>query len=220
MKDYVVFVIFAQTLIRNLIVFIGHAYTISKAEFMTRYQRQIGKRAMFPFAFHCTGMPISSAAIRLQREIASGNTRSNQPTEEERKAAPPDTQWPQLTQYEILMQVGIAESEIPKFSDPNYWLEFFPPLGKQDLQRFGIHTDWRRNFITTSKNPYYDQFIRWQFHHLKNKNKIKFGKRYTIYSESERQPCADHDRSSGEGVAPQEYTGIKIRLLEFPDSLA
>ena len=97
MKDYVVSVIFAQTLIRNLIVLIGHAYTISKAEFMTRYQRQIGKRAMFPFAFHCTGMPISSAAIRLQREIASGNTRSDQPTEEERKAAPPDTQWPQLT---------------------------------------------------------------------------------------------------------------------------
>ena len=31
------------------------------------------------------------------------------------------------------MQVGIAESEIPKFADPNYWLEFFPPLGKTDL---------------------------------------------------------------------------------------
>jgi len=38
---------------------------MSKAEFMTRYQRQLGKRALFPFAFHCTGMPISSAAIRL-----------------------------------------------------------------------------------------------------------------------------------------------------------
>ena len=92
-------------------------------------------------------------------------------------------------------------------------------MGKADLQRMGIHTDWRRNFITTAKNQYFDQFIRWQFHHLKANNKIKFGKRYTIFSESEKQPCADHDRGSGEGVAPQEYTGIKIRLLEFPDSL-
>ena len=117
------------------------------------------------------------------------------------------------------MQLDIPETEIPKFTDPNHWLDFFPPLGRQDLQRFGIATDWRRSFITTSKNPYYDQFIRWQYHHLKANNKIKFGKRYTIYSESERQPCADHDRSTGEGVGPQEYTGIKIKLLEFPDSL-
>lgn len=180
---------------------------MSKAEFMTRYQRQIGKRALFPFGFHCTGMPISSAAIRLQREISNEKTRSNQPDEP-------------LTQYEILMQIGIAEADIPAFQDPSHWLDFFPPLGQKDLQRFGVHVDWRRSFITTDKNPFYDQFIRWQYSHLKANNKIKFGKRYTIYSESERQPCADHDRGSGEGVGPQEYTGIKIRLLDFPESLA
>ena len=50
---------------------------MSKSEFMTRFQRQLGKRALFPFGFHCTGMPISSAAIRLQREIAAGKTRSD-----------------------------------------------------------------------------------------------------------------------------------------------
>ena len=31
--------------------------------------------------------------------------------------------------------------------------------------------------------------------------------------------CADHDRSEGEGVNPQEYTLIKIKLLEFPEAL-
>ena len=128
---------------------------------MTRFQRQIGKNAQFPFAFHCTGMPISSSAIRLQREIDSGNTRSEQPTDEQRKKAPKDTKWPPLTQYEILMKLDIAEEEIPKFTDPNYWLNYFPPLGMEDLKRLGIHTDWRRSFITTSKNPYYDQFVRW-----------------------------------------------------------
>mmetsp|Transcript_908 Transcript_908/g.1393 ORF Transcript_908/g.1393 Transcript_908/m.1393 type:complete len:253 (+) Transcript_908:189-947(+) len=186
----------------NGFLHLGHGYSMSKAEFMTRFQRQIGKRALFPFAFHCTGMPISSSAIRLQREIDGGFTRSNQPTEAERKAAPKDKKWPPLTQYEILMQLGIEESEIPRFTDPNYWLDFFPPRGKVDLQRLGLHTDWRRNFISTAKNPYYDQFIRWQFSHLKANGKIKFGKRYTIFSEAERQPCADHDRATGEGVAP------------------
>ena len=34
------------------------------------------------------------------------------------------------------------------------------------------------------------------------------------------QVCADHDRSEGEGVGPQEYTLIKLKLLApFPASL-
>ena len=34
------------------------------------------------------------------------------------------------------------------------------------------------------------------------------------------QPCADHDRASGEGVGPQEYTLIKMRVLELKGKLA
>jgi leucyl-tRNA synthetase len=41
----------------------------------------------------------------------------------------------------------------------------------------GCKIDWRRSFITTPANPFYDSFVRWQFVHLKEKNKIKFGKR-------------------------------------------
>ena len=37
---------------------LGHAFTITKAEFAARYQRLKGKRVLFPFSFHCTGMPI------------------------------------------------------------------------------------------------------------------------------------------------------------------
>lgn len=55
--------------------------------------------------------------------------------------------------------------------------------------------------------------MRWQFLKLKERNKIKFGKRYTIYSVKDGQPCMDHDRSSGEGVGPQEYTLIKMKVL-------
>ncbi len=74
--------------------------------------------------------------------------------------------------------------------------------------------DWRRSFITTDVNPYYDSFVRWQFLRLRDAHKIDFGKRYTIYSPKDNQPCMDHDRASGEGVGPQEYTLIKMKLLK------
>jgi leucyl-tRNA synthetase len=70
------------------------------------------------------------------------------------------------------------------------------------LKDFGLYTDWRRSFITTEVNPFYDSFVRWQFNTLKAKDKIRFGNRPSIFSEIDNQPCADHDRAKGEGVAP------------------
>ena len=52
------------------------------------------------------------------------------------------------------------------------------------------------------------------FIRLKERDKVKFGKRYTIFSPKDNQPCMDHDRSTGEGVGPQEYTLIKMKALE------
>ncbi len=43
---------------------------------------------------------------------------------------------------------------------------------------------------------------------------MKFGNRPTIFSPRDKQACADHDRSEGEGVGPQQYTLIKIQVLE------
>lgn len=40
-----------------------------------------------------------------------------------------------------------------------------------------LQVDWRRSFITTDVNPFYDSFVRWQFVTLKERKKIKFGKR-------------------------------------------
>uniref|UniRef100_A0A915LWA5 leucine--tRNA ligase n=1 Tax=Meloidogyne javanica TaxID=6303 RepID=A0A915LWA5_MELJA len=75
--------------------------------------------------------------------------------------------------------------------------------------------DWRRSFITTEVNPYFDSFVKWQFLKLREANKyIEFGKRYTIYSPKDGQPCMDHDRVTGEGVGPQEYTLVKIKVLD------
>ena len=48
---------------------LGHGFSLSKAEFQSRYQRLIGKNVLFPFGFHCTGMPIAAAAKRVQKEF-------------------------------------------------------------------------------------------------------------------------------------------------------
>lgn len=123
-------------------------------------------------------------------------------------------------QWQIMESMGVDVSEIAKFADPKHWLYYFPPRAQEDLIKLGVKVDWRRSFITTDVNPYYDSFVRWQFNTLKAAGKIKYGKRYTIYSPLDNQACMDHDRQSGEGVVPQEYTLIKLKLQSpFPESL-
>lgn len=84
-------------------------------------------------------------------------------------------------QWDILKMM-VPEDQIHKFVDPVHWLHYFPPLGKEDLETFGFHIDFRRSFITTSVNPYYDSFIRWQFEVLREKKRVKFGTRPAVYS--------------------------------------
>ena len=100
-------------------------------------------------------------------------------------------------QFQIMMSQGIPKSELHKFCDPLYWLEYFPPLCKKDLIRFGARVDWRRQFVTTDASPYFDRFVQWQMNRLHEDSKIQFGSRYTIYSPKDGQPCMDHDRDEG-----------------------
>lgn len=52
---------------------------------------------------------------------------------------------------------------------------------------------------------------------LKDMGKILYGKRYTVYSPKDGQPCMDHDRSAGEGVGVQEYTALKLFVKEWAE---
>ncbi|KAF4523284.1 hypothetical protein B566_EDAN009407 [Ephemera danica] len=124
-------------------------------------------------------------------------------------------------QWQIMQSLGLQDEEIKKFANPDHWLQYFPPLAVSDLESIGVHVDWRRTFITTDSNPFFDQFVKWQFIRLKERGKVQYGKRYTIFSPRDGQPCMDHDRSSGEGVGPQEYTLIKMKMQQpYPSKLA
>ena len=44
---------------------IGHAFSLTKAIFRAQFERHQGKNVLFPFAFHCTGMPIQAVRKKL-----------------------------------------------------------------------------------------------------------------------------------------------------------
>ncbi|KAM9106485.1 leucine--tRNA ligase, cytoplasmic [Megaptera novaeangliae] len=220
---------------------LGHTFSLSKCEFAVGYQRLKGKTCLFPFGLHCTGMPVKACADKLKREIELYGCPPDFPDEEEeeeeisiktediiikdkakgKKSKAAAKAGSSKYQWDIMKSLGLSDEEIVKFSEAEYWLDYFPPLAVQDLKRMGLKVDWRRSFITTDVNPYYDSFVRWQFLTLRERSKIKFGKRYTIYSPKDGQPCMDHDRQTGEGVGPQEYTLIKLKVLEpYPSKLS
>ncbi|KAJ4461743.1 putative Leucine--tRNA ligase [Paratrimastix pyriformis] len=246
-------------------IHLGHAFSLSKTEFAVGFWRLMGKQCLFPMGFHCTGMPIKACADKLKHELEQRDQESSAEAAapataaaapaaaatsgfqegqvgvfKSHKAKAASKKGPGATQYEIMQKMGIPDAEIPKFADPLHWLHYFPAVAKEDLTRFGVRCDWRRSFITTTVNPYYDSFIRWQFTTLHEMNLIRFGKRSvpgpphshppllsgsnsarnTIWSPIDGQPCADHDRAEGEGVQPQDYTIIKLRIAELPACLA
>ena len=41
---------------------LGHAFSLTKAVFRSPFERNRGKNSLFPFAFHCTGMPIQAVS--------------------------------------------------------------------------------------------------------------------------------------------------------------
>ncbi|WVF70246.1 leucine-tRNA ligase [Kwoniella sp. CBS 6097] len=227
---------------------LGHAFTISKIEFAAGFERMRGKTVLFPVGYHATGMPIKSAADKLIREMEmfgedfSGYKEETVDEDEPAPPVPSTTALPAKSlestdpskgkkgklnakstgltyQFQILELIGVPRSDLKKFADPYYWLHYFPPIAKEDLSGLGAKVDWRRQFLTTDANPYYDSFVRWQMNKLYQQGRVKFGKRYTIYSPKDGQPCMDHDRASGEAVNPQEYTAIKMEVLEWGPSV-
>lgn len=176
----------------NGLLHLGHAYTISKADFNVRFMKLCGYNVLFPFGFHGTGTPIVACAKKLRESLLVYDLGDMDKI-------------PETDQIKILYNMNVPQEEIPKFVDPNYWLQYFPEKAIMDLRSFGAYVDYRRSFITTELNPYFDSFVRWQFQNLNQKGYLRFGKKPIIFSPKDNQACSDHDRSVGEGVGFIEF---------------
>ncbi len=119
----------------NGFMHLGHFYTSSRVDVFARFKRMQGFNVLFPQGWHCTGSPIESAAQRIKEN--------------------------EVKQISIMQDMGFSDLEIGKFADPKHWVEFFPKEWKQDFLSSGFSIDFRREFITTNLNPWYDKFIQW-----------------------------------------------------------
>jgi leucyl-tRNA synthetase len=121
----------------------GHAFTISKSEFMAGVNRMLGKRVLFPLGYHCTGMPIKACADKLVREVELFGQNFERCTvedimDEPVNDAPAPTQETKTDatkfratkgkanaktvkakyQFQIMLSQGIPVEEIHLFADP------------------------------------------------------------------------------------------------------
>jgi leucyl-tRNA synthetase len=165
---------------------LGHAYTFLRVEVFARYKRMQGYNVLLPFAFHCTGSPIVSAAGRIDEEDPK--------------------------QLKIMEDMGIPQNLVSKFADPVYWTEFFPDEYVKDVTRFGCAIDWRRSFLTTSLNPIYNKFVEWQFRKLKDMDYVVLGEHPVVWCTKCNSPVSDHARIKGEGETPSEMTLLKFKF--------
>ncbi len=170
----------------NGFLHVGHLYTYIRTEALARYKRMQGFNVLYPQGWHVTGSPIINAAKRIKE---------NEPK-----------------QIEIMKSMGFKDEEIKKFSDPKYWVKYFPPESKKDLQNLGLSIDWRREFFTTELNPHYDKFVRWQFNKLREKNYVIKSKFPVVWCPKDNTIVQDHSRVSGEGETPQEFCLVKHKL--------
>ena len=165
---------------------IGHLFTLMRVEALAKFKRLQGYNVLFPQGWHATGSPIVNAAKRVKQR--------------------------EPKQMNIMKDMGISEKEWPKFEKPEYWIDFFMPAFREDYEMMGISIDWRREFHTTSLNPHYDKFIKWQFNKLKEKNYVIKGKFPVVWCPNCSTPIGDHSRSEGEGETTQEFTLLKFKF--------
>ncbi|MEM3321973.1 MAG: leucine--tRNA ligase [Conexivisphaerales archaeon] len=166
---------------------LGHAYTISRADAYARYFRLKGYNVLFPQAWHWTGQPIVSAAERL----AKGD----------------ENMIKEFKQVDKL-----SDDIISRFKDPLYMANYYTQRNKDAINLIGIGIDWRREFKTTSNDPWFSKFVEWQFNTLRDRGYITKGSHPVVWCPRDKSPVGDHDRLKGEGVFPVEFRLILFKM--------
>ncbi len=175
---------------------VGHGRTYTLADIIARFRRMRGFNVLFPMAFHQSGTPILafSERIRLGDEKTINQYRDN------------------LMEYEEPENI---DSIMESFKKPENIASYFSDRIVKDFNSLGYSIDWTRRF--TSADPFYQDFVKWQFERLRSKGLIKSGKYPVLYSVDDANAVGEDDISDGDidKVTIEEYTAVAFRGDEY-----
>ncbi|MCJ7614430.1 leucine--tRNA ligase, partial [Candidatus Bathyarchaeota archaeon] len=166
---------------------VGHGFTATRVDVYARFKRMQGYNVLFPWAWHWTGETIAGASERVK----AGDE----------------------TLIRAFRDVdGVSEENLKKFVDPVFMASYYTNESRESVKRLGFSVDWRREFHTTSLYPTFSKFVEWQCERLREKGYIIKGTYPVVWCPHDLSPTGDHDRQTGEGVIPEEYTLMKYRM--------
>ncbi len=180
----------------NSSLHVGHGRTYTTADIIARYKRLTGYNVLFPMAFHQSGTPILAFSERIRRG------------DEKTLKLYRDT----LKEYENEEDI---EARIEEFKEPQNIASYFSERIVKDFTSLGYSIDWRTRF--TSGDPFYQEFVKWQFHKLNSLGLIKNGQYPVLYSINDRNAVGEDDIADGDidKVTVEEFTGVIFRGKEF-----
>jgi leucyl-tRNA synthetase len=166
---------------------VGHMRGYTYVDAIARYKRLEGYNVMFPVGTHATG----NGAISLAARVSRGDQ---------------DT-------IEYLCGNSCPLNMLERLKDPIKVVEFFNDVYiNQYWKRFGFLSDWRR--FTSTVNPDYQMFIRWQFRKLMERG-LLIQKPYFAPACVSHGPVAidasETDIQCGGCAETVEYTMLKFR---------
>lgn len=166
---------------------VGHLRGYTYVDAIGRYKRMTGYNVLFPVGTHGTG----NGCISLANKIARGDPKT----------------------IDYLERNGCPEEKLKDLGEPMSVVEFFNQVYVNDYwKRFGFLSDWRR--FTCTLYPDYAQFIRWQFHKLKDAGLLIQKPYYAPFCPVHGPVAVDPsetDISKGGRAETQEYTLLKFR---------
>lgn len=185
----------------NSVMHIGHGRTSTTCDIYTRYQRVLGKNAMYPMGFHITGTPVLAVADG----IAKGDEKQILMT---RNA---------ISDY-IKDKKG-QDKLIQTFKDPMNIAKYFSSKIEETFESIGLSIDWSRQF--TTGDLAYNKFIEWQFQKLYDKGILTRGKYPILYSAIDKNAVGEDDIKDGDTdkVTLQEMNYILFKLKDSNDYL-
>ncbi|MDG6217959.1 MAG: leucine--tRNA ligase [Candidatus Thermoplasmatota archaeon] len=169
---------------------VGHMRGFTYCDIIARAKRMQGYDVLFPAGFHASGIPSIGFAKKVQRND-------------------PQT-------IALLKEYGCDDATIASLKDPQQVVSYFSNVYVKDYwKKFGFLIDYSRLMSTIS--PGYQQFIKWQFQKLFQKELLIQKPHYAPFCPKCGPVAVDKsetDISQGGSAEILEFTIIKFRLAD------